>query len=133
MPFPVREFECHSTYIHDYTCFELVKKLGLQEAFDLLTASPWVRGEKPGGWAPTDRATRIFDEPEAYFLHNKGWSVVEVDRQKGLVIAVYNHDGRYSLWQAGMQSFMDRINQSRMWHRVFNRLWAELAQPHEHA
>lgn len=133
MPPKITEFECHATYIRDYG-FEMVKKLGLQEAFDLLTASPYIdRTMKPKSWTPHPREISVGHEPEAYFLFNKGWSVVEVDRQKGIVRAVYNADGRYGLWQTGMHDFLKRIAQSRSWHTAFGKLYDELAQPHENA
>jgi hypothetical protein len=125
-----RAFNVHGTYIHDFTCFEIVKKLGLQEAFDLMSKSTWITGEKPTSFET--KQPDVWGET-AYFILNKGWAITEVNREKGYIEAVYCHDGRYSLHRAGIQSFLDRIRGSISWSSMFRRIYEQLTEPHEHA
>lgn len=120
----IREFTCHGTYINDFTCFEMERKLGLDEAFMLLTRSAWVK-EKP--------VSRADCRHSEYFLLNKGWSIVEIDRDLGVIKAVYNHDGFYSLRVASLQSFLNATDSMASWHRDIRNLRTELMAPHEHA
>lgn len=114
----------HGTYIHDYQCFEIVEKLGLREAFDLLKSADLV---KPKTYPGDD------DFKNRSGLFNKAWAIVAIDRDLGLVKAVYNHDGRYSLHQASIPSFLKRIENARSWNPDFQKLYDELTTPHEHA
>lgn len=125
----ISEFNHHATYISDYG-FDRVRNLGLQEAFDILTASPYT-DKKPSSWSPAKPAEG--SAPTAYFLLNKAWTIVEVDRQSGVLRAVYNHDGRYSLHQISIPAFLRRIDGMWLWHDNFRKFRDELMQPNENA
>lgn len=132
----IENFNEHGTYIHDFTCFDLVKKLMPQEAFDLMKDSKWITGEKPTSWKKFDRKHNVSDDParpEAYFILNKGWAITTVNREKGYVEAVYCHDGRYSLYRSGIQAFITRIHGTISWNGTLRRIYESLTEPHEHA
>jgi hypothetical protein len=124
-------FNEHGTYIHDFQCFDIVHKLGIQEAFDLMTKSKWITGEKPASWQPYGRQDP--DRPTAYFILNKGWAITNVNREKGYIEAVYCHDGAYSLYRSGIQAFLTRIRESITWNTTLRRLYESLTEPHEYA
>lgn len=124
-------FNEHGTYIHDFQCFDIVRKLGIQEAFDLMSKSQWITGEKPASWQPYGRQDP--DRPTAYFILNKGWAITSVNREKGYIEAVYCHDGSYSLYRSGIQAFLTRIRDSISWNHTLRRLYESLTEPHEYA
>lgn len=100
-------FECHGTYLSEYRGFRVVRKLGLYEAFVLLRDSKHVKG--PQNW-PGDR---VFLSHAG--LVNRGWAAVDIDRERGRIRVVYNHDGRYTLQEAGLHGFLEATRQATTW------------------
>ena len=97
-------FTCHGMYAEDYG-FELERKLGVTEAFDILKASPWI-ATKPDS---------IGDRRTAELLFNKGWAVVEIDRPMNIIKVVYNNNGRYSLHRGSLNQFMTITRSIGLW------------------
>jgi hypothetical protein len=121
-PKRVDTFTSHGTYIRDFQCFERIEVLSAEEAYDLLLKSEWIK-DKP----------RPSSNPPAHFLFNKGWAINAVDRERGYLSAVYNHDGRYTLWRASIPSFLACIRDVTAWDNGKRHIYEALTSPYEHA
>lgn len=109
-----KPFTCTGSYLSDYRGFRVVKKLGLYEAFKLLRDSPFIEG--PRRWM----GEKVFLAGSG--LVNKGWAVVSIDRDLGKIQVVYNHDGRYTLQEAGLHSFLESTRQATTWSHSLRRI-----------
>lgn len=118
----VPRFTAHGTYIETYPCFRMVEKLTRAQAFDRLSKSSWILGKVN---VDMDRAEE--------FLGNRSWAVVEASRELGFVDVVYNYNGRYSLRQAPLASFLDVLRQVLDTYSPLRRLYYTLTEPYEHA
>lgn len=117
--YPERQrFAAHGTFLRDYECFRIVRKLEVPEAYALLSASLWL-SEK----------TKIASER---MLEMNGWAVVEINREKGYVEAI-SRTNKYTLYRCGAQSFIHAIHQASIHNKTLRTLYDAITQPHENA
>ncbi len=93
------KFHCHRTYLHDFDRREhlpgRVRDLTLDEAGEMLAASSFVKRED-------------HNDTRADPMLNKGFCVVERVGD-GRCHIVYNHDGKYALWDGDWAFFSAKI------------------------
>lgn len=117
--YPERQrFTAHGTFLRDYECFQIVRKLEVPEAHALMSKSLWL-SEK----------TAIASER---MLEVNEWVVVEINRDKGYVEAV-SRTNKYALYRAGAQAFIKAIHQASAYNKILRALFDAITQPNENA
>jgi hypothetical protein len=110
----VQRFSPHGTFVRDYECFRIVRRLSVQEAFELMDRSTWIKTKTKN--------------PSENMLGMDEWAIACVNKDLGYV-EIVSRVKKYAMYRSGINSFLRAIERAPG--KILRSLYADIAYPND--